>query len=77
MRRMVIIQTSPLPEDVDQPHFLGLLHVSFGLCAVSFGLLAISFGLENAVSLDVVNFSSDFFELFLVNSLTPRVVSSV
>ena len=50
--------------------------ISFGLLAVSFGPLAVYFGLY-AVSLDVVDFSSDFFKLFLVNSLTPRVVSSV
>ena len=49
--------------------------ISFGLLSVSFGPLAVYFGLY-AVSLDVVDFSSDFFRLFLVNSLAPRVVSS-
>ena len=49
--------------------------ISFRLLAISFGPLAIYFDLY-AVSLDVVDFSSDFFRLFLVNSLTPRVVSS-
>ena len=49
--------------------------VSGAFYGPSFGPHSISFGLC-AVSSDVVDFSLDFFKLFLVGSLTPRVVSS-